>query len=171
MTADAQQHWVPMGYIKGAFGVKGWVKVHADTEYADSLLSYPEWRLNKNGSIRTVSLESGKLAGDGLQVKFSGVDDRDAAASLRGFTVEINRAEFDPAGENEFYWADLVGMTVNNRQGMHLGTVSGLMETGAHDILIVRKKGGETLIPFVSRFIDEVDQTERIITADWDEDF
>lgn len=165
------QNWVAMGYVKGAFGIKGWLKVKADTEYTDSLLDYPEWRLRRDRDVRTLALESGKVAGDELQVKFVGIDDRDAAALLRGYTVEIARADFAPAAEDEYYWADLVGMTVQNREGADLGKVVNLMDTGAHDVLVIEGNFGQKLIPFVSHYIDGVDGANRVITADWGVDY
>ncbi|MCO6515705.1 MAG: ribosome maturation factor RimM, partial [Snodgrassella sp.] len=86
---STQPQWVAMGYIKGVFGVKGWVKVHSDTEYTDSLLDYPQWQLSKDGQIKTVSIAESKISGDELQVRFDGINDRDSAALLRGFTIEI----------------------------------------------------------------------------------
>lgn len=165
------QNWVAMGYVKGAFGIKGWLKVKADTEYTDSLLDYPEWRLRRDRDVRTLALECGKVAGDELQVKFVGIDDRDAAALLRGYTVEIARADFAPAAEDEYYWADLVGMTVQNREGADLGKVVNLMDTGAHDVLVIEGGFGQKLIPFVSHYIDGVDGANRVITADWGVDY
>lgn len=165
------QNWVAMGYIKGAFGIKGWLKVKADTEFADSLLDYPEWQLRRDGSVRTVEVAEGKAVGDELQVKFVGIDDRDAAALLRGYTIEIAREAFAPAEEDEYYWADLVGMKVLNRDGVELGVVANLMDTGAHDILVVNGTFGQKLIPFVSHYIDDVNAETRVITADWGTDY
>lgn len=167
---DTQQ-WVAMGYIKGVFGVKGWLKIAAGTEYTDSLLDYPEWRLNKDGRLLQVKVESGKIANGELQVKLEGIDDRDTAFALRGYTIEICRSEFAPADEDEYYWADLVGMTVNNREGQTLGKVKNLMETGAHDVLVLEGEHGQKLIPFVSHYIDQVDSANGIIIADWGLDY
>ncbi|EGZ48527.1 ribosome maturation factor RimM [Neisseria wadsworthii] len=167
---DSRQ-WVAMGYIKGAFGIKGWVKVAANTEYPDSLLDYAEWRLVKDGQINNVAVESGKLVGGELQVKFEGVDDRDIAHALRGYTIEIPREEFAPVEEDEYYWADLVGMEVFNRDGVSLGKVENLMETGAHDVLMVNGSHGKKLIPFVSHYIDRVDFETQSITVDWGLDY
>ena len=168
---SGSQNWVAMGYIKGAFGVKGWVKVHAGTEYADSLLDYPEWRLTKGGNVQVAEIEAGKVAGDELQVKFAHINDRDEAALLRGYTIEVPREQFEPTEEGEYYWADLIGMAVKNRDGINLGEVINLMETGAHDILVVRGEHGEKLIPFVDQFIDSVDNENRQITCDWGLDY
>ena len=167
---DTQQR-VAMGYIKGVFGVKGWLKIAAGTEYTDSLLDYPEWQLNKDGQILNVTLEAGKIANGELQVKFEGIDNRDEAFALRGYTIEIPREAFPPAGEDEYYWADLIGMTVVNREGITLGTVSKLMETGAHDVLTVNGEYGQKLIPFVGHYIDHVDSGSNTITVDWGVDY
>lgn len=160
-----------MGYIKGVFGIRGWVKVSANTEYPDSLLDYREWRLSKDGRHRMIAVEAGKLAGGELQVKFEGVGDRDEAFLLRGYTIEVPRHTFAPTEENEYYWADLVGMQVLNRDNVVLGKVGNLMETGAHDVLVLEGEYGKKLIPFVSNYIDNVDIDSKTITVDWGLDY
>lgn len=168
---EETQNWVAMGYIKGAFGVKGWVKIQTSTEYTDSLLDYPTWYLNKNAQRIHVEIEDAKIVGDELQVKFNHIHDRDAAALLRGYTIEVPRSDFNPTEEDEFYWVDLINMQVQNRNKEILGTVTKLIETGAHDVLVVQNESQERLIPFVSHYIDEVDMQNRIITADWGLDY
>lgn len=165
------QNRVAMGYIKGVFGIKGWLKIAANTEYSDSLLDYPEWQLVKDGKTVSVTLEAGKVVNGELQVKFEGIDDRDSAFSLRGYTIEIPRKAFAPTEEDEYYWADLVGMTVVNKDHTVLGKVSNLMETGANDVLVVNGKYGQILIPFVSQYIETVDTGSKTITADWGLDY
>ena len=168
---SGSQNWVAMGYIKGAFGVKGWVKVHAGTEYADSLLDYPEWRLTKGGNVQIAEIEAGKVAGDELQVKFAHINDRDEAALLRGYIIEIARENFAETEEDEYYWTDLVGMTVVNKEGITLGTVKNLMETGANDVLVIQGTDKQILIPFVSNYIETVNHDSKTITADWGLDY
>ena len=163
--------WVAMGYIKGAFGIKGWVKVAASTEYADSLLDYADWRLVKDNKTLIVSPSEGQLHNGELQVKFTGIDDRDEAHALRGYTIEVSRDQFADTEEDEYYWADLIDMSVINRQEEILGKVSKLMETGAHDVLVVDGQYGQKLIPFVAQFIDRVDVENRTITVDWGSDY
>lgn len=165
------QKWVAMGYIKGIFGIKGWVKVSANTEYSDSLLDYPEWQLVKDGQKRTVAVESGKLSGGELQVKFEGIDDRNVAHELRGYTIEVPREAFAPVEEGEYYWTDLVGMAVTNQEGISLGIVENLMETGVHDVLVVDGDYGKKLIPFVSNYIGSVNMEVRTILVDWGLDY
>lgn len=163
--------WVAMGYIKGVFGIKGWVKISADTEYIDSLLDYPEWRLSKGNEQRFVTVADSKIQGNELHVKLTGVDDRDAAFALRGYTIEVSREHFASTDEDEYYWVDLVGLTVINREGIELGAVRKLMQTGAHDILMVTGEYGEKLIPFVENYINEVNLSEKTISVDWGIDY
>ena len=106
-----------------------------------------------------------------MQLKFAEISDRDAAQLLRGYTIEIKRSDFEHAQEGEYYWADLVGLTVYNRQNELIGTVSSLMETGAHDILVADGEHGRKLIPFVDHYIDNVDLEQGSIIADWGLDY
>lgn len=167
---DALQ-WVAMGYIKGVFGIRGWIKISAHTQYPDSLLDYNEWRLVKDEHKLMFTVEQGKLVSGELQVKFEGIDDRDDAYALRGYTIQIPREDFAPTEENEYYWADLVGMQVRNRDGVVLGRVVDLMETGAHDVLVVDGEYGRKLIPFVSMYVDAVDAQAKSIKVDWGLDY
>ena len=166
-----QRQWVAMGYIKGVFGVKGWVKIHSDTEYTDSLLDFPQWQLSKDGQIQTVTIAESKINGDELLVRFEGIADRNAAALLRGYIIEIDRSSFADTEDDEYYWADLVGLTVINREQLNLGTISSLMDTGAHDVLVVDGDFGRKLIPFVAQYIDEVNIPQKKICVDWGSDY
>ena len=166
-----QRQWVAMGYIKGVFGVKGWVKIHTDTEYTDRLLDFPQWQLSKDGQIQTVTIAESKINDDELLVRFEGIADRNAAALLRGYTIEIDRSSFADTEDDEYYWADLVGLTVFNREQLNLGTISSLMDTGAHDVLVVDGDFGRKLIPFVAQYIDEVNIPQKKICVDWGSDY
>lgn len=160
-----------MGYIKGVFGVKGWVKAAVSTEYTDSLLDYPVWRLSKDGNSRFYRVAEAKVNGDELHVRFDGINDRDQAFALRGYTIEIDRADFAVTDDDEYYWTDLVGLSVYNREQQCLGTVVKLMETGAHDVLVIDGEHGQKLIPFVSQYIDRVSLEQQRIDADWGLDY
>ncbi len=162
---------VAMGYIKATVGVKGWVKIHTDTEFVDSLLDYSTWHIGKNNQWQNIEIESGKVVSGILQVKFANIDTPEAAVLLRGYTITIAREDFETPEEDEFYWADLVGMSVINHEGHVLGTVKGLLETGAHDVLDIRGEYGQKLIPFVSHYVDSINSDLKTITVDWGIDY
>lgn len=163
--------WVAMGYIKGVFGIKGWVKAAVSTEYTDSLLDYPQWRLSKDNHSQMLNVAEGKVAGDELHIKFEGIDERDSAFALRGYTIEIDRADFADTEADEYYWTDLIGLSVYNRQQQCLGLIKKLMQTGAHDVLVIEGEYGQKLIPFVGHYIDEVRLNEGRVCVDWGTDY
>lgn len=162
---------VPKGYIAAAFGIHGWIKVVADTEYADSLFDYPTWWLGRNGQWRAFSLEESGLQPKNVIAKLAGVSDRDAAFALKGMTIAIPRSEMPPAEEGEYYWADLIGLEVVNLAGESLGRVDKLFETGANDVLVVRDGSVERLLPFVASVVIDVDQTAGRVKVDWGLDY
>ncbi|MGQ5522419.1 ribosome maturation factor RimM [Chitinimonas sp. PSY-7] len=162
---------VPMGFIAGAFGIRGWVKVVSDTEYVDSLFEYPVWWLGRNGQWRAYKVLNSSAQPKNINAQLEGVDDRDVAAALKGTTVAVPRSEMPETDEDEFYWADLIGSEVINRQEERLGIVQSLLATGANDVLVVRDGDTERLVPFVGAVVDSVDQTSRVIRVDWGLDY
>jgi 16S rRNA processing protein RimM len=107
-----------------------------------------------------------------------GMDDRNGAESLRGARIFVSRASFPAAADGEYYWVDLLGLQVVNREGLLLGQVRDLMSTGPQTVLVIESEpeaeGGkavERMIPFVAAFVDAVDLPGRRITVDWQPDY
>lgn len=162
---------VTLGRISGVFGVRGWLKVHSYTEPRDNILGFDRWILEQGGRRSGVELEDGQLHGKGVIAKLAGVDDRDRAQELIGAEIAVERGALPEIGPDEYYWADLEGLAVRTPRGEALGTVERLLETGAHDVLVVKGER-ERLIPFViGRVILEVDLAAGEIVADWEPDF
>ena len=163
-----------MGYISGAFGVKGWVKLQPLTEAPENLLDYPVWWIGGETGWSPHTVERAEVQDRSVAAKLAGCEDRDQAVAFRGKEVAVSRAEFPEAGENEFYWADLVGLKVVNTEGEDLGTVSRVFETGANDVLVVEgpnESERERLIPFTEQVVKEVDLAGRVIRVDWGSDY
>ena len=101
--------------------------------------------------------------------------DRDAAQALRGARVFVARANFPAAKGDEFYWVDLIGLEVVNRDGLGLGVVKELISTGLQTLLVLaevqEEKTVERMIPFVSIYVDQVDLPGRRILVDWQPDY
>jgi len=162
-----------MGRVTVPYGVRGWIKVHTLTADPESLCDYPVWRLGRNGDWREVRVIASRMQGNVLVAQLEGVDDRDAAAVLRGSDVGVPRAELPAAEAGEYYWADLIGLTVANIEQFEFGRVARILQTGANDVLVVGAEagGGETLIPFIADVIKEVDLKSGRIVVDWGEDY
>ena len=157
-----------MGRLGAARGLKGWLKVKSFADPPEQIQNYRNWNLLVNGQLREMALRRFRITPGGLECLLQGVDTRDAAEALRGAEVCVDRAALPPAGEDEWYWADLEGLEVRNLNGQSLGQVSGLMATGANDVLIV-EGDRRRLIPFLpgSR-VREVNLEERRLIVDWD---
>jgi 16S rRNA processing protein RimM len=170
VVAEGRGVMVIMGRVAAAFGIKGWIKVQPFTRTVDGLLDHPIWWLGTEGRWEKNKVEEGAVHGRSLIAKLEGLDDRDAAAGVKGLDVAIPRAELATNADGEYYWSDLIGLQVSNRQGVRLGRVARLIETGASPVLAV-EGARERLIPFVEPVVVSVDVADGRLTVDWDADF
>jgi 16S rRNA processing protein RimM len=163
---------VVMGKVVGAQGLQGWVKVQTFTEYLDSLLDYDTWYVGNEQAWRPLEvLEANVHGGKVLIAKLQGIVDRTAAEKCKGLLIAVPRDSLPQQPEGEYYWSDLVGLSVENLQGEAFGTVDSLLETGANDVLVVKGEGGETLMPFIASVIQQVDLKNKKILVDWQADY
>ncbi len=167
MKEDTSE-WILMGRIVGLFGVRGWVKVFSYTDPRHAILDYPVWRMGPNRQAATVL--DGKRQGKGIIALLDETESRDDAARWVGQDIAIARDELPEPDEGQYYWSDLVDLTVRRANGESIGRVASLLETGAHDVLVV-KGDIERLIPFkMNDTILAVDLDGGEITVDWDWD-
>jgi 16S rRNA processing protein RimM len=186
LPADA----IELGRIQDAWGLKGWVHILPHSADTEALLASSEWFLQPpearfargfsafSGIVRVTVAEI-KIHSDGIVARLEGVEDRTAAEALKGVRICMPRSAFPAAPDGEYYWVDLIGLNVVNRDGVHLGVVRDLMPTGPHSVLVLefteeldgKPQVAERMIPFVSAYVDSVDQAERRITVDWGLDY
>ena len=163
---------IVMGRVAAAQGLLGWVAIKAYTETVESLSEYPVWWLgDEKNPWREVSVEKFAVQSKGLIAKFPGCNDRTAAEKYKGLLVAVPRSRLPQQSEDEYYWSDLIGLEVVNLAGARLGIVDNLMDTGANQVLCVRGKDGEVLIPFIASAIQQVNLAEKIIRVDWSADW
>lgn len=180
---------VEVGNIVGAWGVKGWIRVQPYAADPQALFSSKRWFLKAPDGVgrpgesavpALLRIVQAKDHGDGVIAQLHDVDDRSAAQALRGARIFVSRGSFPNSEADEYYWVDLIGLTVVNRQGELLGTVAALIDTGPHSVLRVVRPGAvhgvsaeadERLIPFVAAYVDTVSLAERRIVVDWDVDY
>ena len=139
----------------------------------EGLLGYQHWLLRRKRGAdawdawRRVQLETVKPHGQGFIASFGCVRDRDAAAALAGAEIGVRASCLPPLEADEFYWRDLMGLTVIDQDGRTLGVVQGLIATGAHDVLAI-KGCDEVLIPFVAAYVTAVLPGEGRICVRWE---
>lgn len=174
---------VMVAHVLGAWGVKGAIKVAPASADADALRMARHWwiagdtrrLLQPPKTARMQRVTSVRWQGDALVAELAGLQDRNAAEALTGSSIWIPRSEFPATDNDEYYWVDLIGCTVVNHAGHTLGSVAGLMDTGAHSVLRVQRdtsaSSEEQLIPFVGAYVGRVDLKARRIEVNWEEDF
>ena len=186
---------VEVGRVLDAWGVKGGIKVLPFSSDPQALFCTKKWFLQpaevqgavvtKPGAATTAGVQPARLSrprmlkvrqareqGDVIVVTADDLTDRNTAESLKGARVFVSRSAFPTPDTDEFYWVDLMGLTVVNRQDEVLGEVVDLMETGPHCVLRVKGEDKvERMIPFVSVYIDSVSLADKRIVADWGLDY
>jgi 16S rRNA processing protein RimM len=162
-----------VGFVFGAYGVAGWVRIRPFSEDADALLKVKTWWLDKP-ALYDVEVLQVKLHGGDVVARLVGVTDRNVAEALKGAAVFIPQSRFPILSDDEFYWTDLIGLEVENLQGEHLGKVTDMMSNGPQSILRITSgevEAQERLIPFVDAFINKVDKEAKKIIVDWGLDY
>jgi 16S rRNA processing protein RimM len=209
VTEDAEPFdWpadaVEVGRILDAWGVQGGLRVQPFSGDPQALFSSRRWFLRPPEAAaaspkapaadapRLLHISGAREQGDVIVASSRDLPDRNAAEALRGWRIFVSRDSFPSTAEDEYYWVDLIGLEVVNREGASLGTVADLLDTGAHSVLRVtqaapgeparepgepvREPGepvreAERLIPFVAAYVDEVSLERRRITVDWGLDY
>ncbi len=178
LPADA----IEVGRIADAWGIKGWFKVLPYSASPEALFSSKRWFLQPSergtktftGTVR-LAIKEAKEHADTVVASAHDVSDRSAAEALKGARIFIARSSFPSTGTDEFYWVDLLGLDVVNREGVALGQVRDLLSTGPQTVLVliqeVDGKPVERMIPFVAAYVDAVDLAGRRITVDWQPDY
>jgi len=135
-------------------------------------VQYSPWYLMRDGRRETWKVKAGRLQGKSVVAKLGGCNDRSQAEALVGSEISIPRSALPATTtEGEFYWADLVGLTVMTVDGIELGRIDRLFETGANDVIVVHGDR-ERLIPYVWRqVVRDVDLDGGVMTVDWDPEF
>jgi 16S rRNA processing protein RimM len=185
LPADA----IEVGRIADAWGIKGFFKVIPYSASPEALFSSKRWYLlppePRPGVVlkgqaafsgcQLIKIRSAKEHSDTIVVEADGCDDRNMAELLRSARIFIARSSFPTAASDEFYWVDLMGLAVVNREGIALGIVKDLISTGPQTVMVIEAevegKKVETLIPFVSVYVDDVSLENKRITVDWQPDY
>ena len=181
-AADLPADAIEVGRIADAWGIKGWFKVLPHSASPEALFSSKRWYLlptergNKTftGTL-LLRVREAKEHSATVVASAHDVDDRSAAEALKGARIFIPRSSFPTASTDEYYWVDLIGLQVVNREGLALGQVKELLSTGPQTVLVIEYtedgKAMERMIPFVSAYVDGVDLTGKRITVDWQADY
>jgi 16S rRNA processing protein RimM len=154
--------YVKLGKITAPVGIRGEVRVYPFTDEADRFSQIPSVMIG----ARSYDILSARYQKDMVVLKLSGVDDRNAAESLRGQELLLPRDLLWEMPENTYFIRDLIGMTVKTPEGGVVGTLTDVLQGPRQDVYEIADEAGHSfLIPAVGEFILEVDLSARTMTV------
>jgi 16S rRNA processing protein RimM len=181
---------IEVARVADAWGIKGWLRIQPYAADPQVVFKARHWFLQPPAGKprakdapplpKVLNVTLVKEHSDGVIASVREVADRNGAEALRGARIFVSRSTFPKTDDGEFYWIDLIGLAVVNRDGAALGTVAEMMDTGAHSVMRLTAESVdeagtprtiERLVPFVAAYIDEVSLAERRIVADWGLDY
>lgn len=163
-----------IGRIGSPYGIEGDLRLFLFTNPPEKAIDYKNWLIKKenHNSWLELSDEAVYQMGEKYLIHLEGVDSPEEAKTFVNAEIGVRRSELEKPNEDEFYWADLIGLTVKNAQNEIFGVVTELFETaGANDVLVVKNNNGERLIPFVGYYILDIDFQKKLILVDWQKDY
>ena len=166
---------VVLGRITAPYGVQGWVRLHAFGDDPDRWREIASWWLGRDendfSGWHAYPFQALRLHGKGWVAKLVGVDDRNGAEQLIGQFVGAPRSTLPTPAQDEYYWADLIGLRVVNEKQELLGHLAEMLESGAHAVIVVVDGDSKRLLPFVGHVVKEVDVAAGKISVDWELDW
>ncbi|CEG58085.1 ribosome maturation factor RimM [Legionella fallonii] len=166
-----QANWVVIGRFGRPHGVKGFITVQSFTEPRDNILRYTDWHVLLNNTWQLIKILSVEVHNKAIIATIEGYPEREMVASLTNVEIAIKKEQLAALEPGEYYWHQLIGMKVVNPKGESFGVVTEIMPTGANDVLVVQGEKRH-LIPYLpEQFIIEINESQQVITVDWDVDF
>jgi len=174
--------YILLGEISGVSGLKGWVKVFSHTSPRLQITEYKQWFLqakgkDKSDSWQSINVKDGKAQGKNIIVLLEGVQYRDQAEALIGSKIAVNSNQLEKLSKGEYYWKDLIGLNVENTEGIKLGKIDWLFNTGSNDVITVKGRDAngereEHLIPYImDDYVISISLGDSLMVVNWDPDF
>lgn len=170
---------VELGAVRGAYGLKGWVRITPFAADGVVLNTVRHWWL-QGPVTQPLKIEEVKRHGDSVVAKWQGCDSKEAADSLKGATIAVSRSDFPALADGEHYLSDVIGYRVVNREELALGSVSGVRSgkeigSGAQmqwlEVSVQGDGGQPMLIPLEERYVDSIERDTRTVKVDWRSDW
>lgn len=174
MNIVNEEDLITVGKILSTFGIKGYLKIFSFTDPRSNILNYSPIYISCKDEWIEAQISTGRLQGKSVAIKLNKLNRKSHLLPLIGAELAIKAKQLKPIEKSEFYWSNLIGLTIINAQNQTLGQVNYLIETRAHDVLVVKKdgRGLERLIPFVmGETIEQVDFNNKVIRVNWRIDY
>lgn len=166
-----------LGTISGVHGVKGWLKVFSHTHPRVQITEYKQWFIRKDKEgWRTVKLLDGRVQGKNIIALLEGVSDRNQVEALIGSEIAIHSDQLPELSSDEYYWKDLIGLSVETTEGVKLGDIDWLFNSGSNDVIVVKDESGlevkERMLPYLcDDVVKSISLEDSQMIVDWDPEF
>lgn len=147
---------IATAYIQTSFGLKGEVRVKSISGEVAHFPKITRAVLRGKGKERELQVERVRIVGDKVYIKFVGIESREEAKGLASLAMFVDRSEANPLEEGEFYFQDLIGLTVLGVKGNQVGKITAIFDTFAQDTIEIETEKGKRLIPYLDQFIGAV---------------
>ena len=147
-----------VGVISSTHGVRGEVKVFPTTDDVKRFKRLKQVILDTGREHKLLEIEGVKFFKQFVILKFKGIDNINVIEKYKGKSLLVDRANAVRLRKNEYFIADMIGLTVYTEDGEEFGTLRDVLETGANDVYIIDSlKHGEVLVPAIKQCILDVD--------------
>ncbi len=171
--------YILLGNVSGVHGLKGWLKVFSHTSPRLKITEYSNWFLKKeSGNWEAYRVLNGKQQGKNIIAQLEGVNDRNQVEALVGSQIAVQNDQLDVLPKGEYYWKDLLGITVETETGVNLGKLDWIFNSGSNDVLVVKEaksekgKKKERMLPFLFEdVVKSIDLDKSLMIVDWDPEF
>lgn len=180
MTAKKQipdaNNLIHIATLKKPYGIKGWLWVFSRTDKHADIFAMSPWWIKTATGFKPLTVVQWREQGQGLVASFQEIGDRNIAETMNGTTVWVEKSNLPALSEDEYYWSDLIGLTVINEQNENLGVIKEMFETGAHEIISVKPTADSIddearLIPWHKDVVLQVDLTQKTMLVAWQRDY
>ena len=173
MPNDESLDYLIVGRLGKSHGVHGWIKLHSFTAPKSNILTYSKLHIKKPDGWQLLETCGKKDQTSGIIIQIKDCTTPEQASQYyTGLDIAILEENLPALDKGEFYWKDLEGLDVINTDGVSLGKVDYLIETGANDILVLLDGDKQRLIPFImDEYVTEIDLSASRMTVDWDANF
>jgi 16S rRNA processing protein RimM len=163
--------WIIVGRFGRPHGIKGLITVISFTEPRDNIMHYTNWHARINNQWQPIKLLHLEMNNKFILTQVDGYHAREDTSRLTNIDIAVKREQLPALQQGDYYWHQLEGMQVITQQGVVLGIVTEILPTGSNDVLIVVGEKRH-LIPYLpGTSIIEINDSQRVITVDWDADF
>ncbi len=162
----ASNDLILLGKIVATHGIRGQLRVVPYSGLFDTFLALGSVTLkDPAGCMHVQQIAAATVHGKKLLLSFKGYGDINQVLHLVGCELYIGREQLPEPEEDEYYWHDLIGLTVVTEGGQLLGILDSIIETGSNDVYVVKSSGREYLVPALAEVITSIDLDKKVMTV------